>query len=533
MAEERVAREAAGVGDLAADVSGKRGSERRFTSALQQNQRSQRIEQQSCIGSLFLFNSKTLELVRTESLRRVDRSALLVAALAAALVASTFYTPLLVVALLAVPACAYFISRPYELLLWMVFFIPFNFVFTIGPIPFAFELVKVLAWIPFIATRNQRENFVGSRHRVFFLIWAAIIALSLIRSNDFPYTVKECVRLSSNIGLCYLVINLVRTRQQLIQVLKVLSVSTLVVACYGFYQFAIQDYGWLFWIVNPRLDTNLAHYRDTFWPWRNRIISVLTSEMELGHYFNMCLPITVMLWLGEGRRRWDSKWFLMSITSVVGLLLTFTFGAWLAIAATLFLFVLLLDSQRRWKLMVGAMAMLVVATFLITGPLWPFVETKFSGIQIGSFAWDVMTRLKAWTFALGTWRSHPLLGVGIGNYEVLSAESDWIGVGSIGAGSTPHETYFYLLAESGIIGFASLAAVMLRSIRDNLRIKAHAQLGPIALALAFAIAVNWVGGFSDDSPFVGPHAGYLLWLFVGLSEALRNLVVPQTTTAEA
>jgi putative inorganic carbon (hco3(-)) transporter len=454
----------------------------------------------------------------------------LIASLATAIVVSVFYTPLIVVALLAVPAAIYFGSRPYELLLLMVFFIPFNFVFKVGSIPVAFELIKVLAWVPFLLTRGERGEFIGSRHKKYFAVWIAIVVFSLVRTSDFPYTVKECVRLTSNIGLCYLVINLVRSREQLLQVLRVLMISTLLVACYGFYQFIIQDYGALFWIVNPRLDTSMAHYRDTFWPWRNRIISVLTSEMELGHYFNMCLPIAVALWLVEGKKRLDSKWLLIAITTLLGLVLTFTFGAWLALPATMFLFVLVLDAKRRWKLVGGGFLAVALGAALIIGPLWPYVETKFTGMQIGSFAWDVMTRLKAWTFALSTWRSHPWLGVGIGNYETLSAESDWIGVGSIGAGSTPHETYFYILAESGLVGFIAMTGIMLRTVRSNLQLKNLAVLGPVAMALAFSITVNWIGGFSDDSPFVGPHTGYLLWLLVGLSEALRNLAFSSGTT---
>jgi hypothetical protein len=98
---------------------------------------------------------------------------------------------------------------------------------------------------------------------------------------------KRCVRQGSNIGLVYLCLNLIDSREKVLQVLRVLTISTFLVAGYGFYQWAIHDHGALFWIVNPRLDTSLAHYRDQFWHWRNRIISVLTSEMELGHYFNL------------------------------------------------------------------------------------------------------------------------------------------------------------------------------------------------------------------------------------------------------
>src|SRR5262249_56330497 len=322
--------------------------------------------------------------------------ALAIASAAAVFVAVVWAAPVLGALACGIALAAVFWERPYPLLLLMVFLIPFNFVFTVGPVPVAAELLKLFAWVPYVLTMRARERFTVSKYTKWFVVWAAIVAISFFRSNDLPYTFKESVRLLSNIGLVYLAINLVDTREKMLQVFRVLAFSTFLVACYGFYQWTIHDYGALFWIVNPRLNTNLAHYRDTFWPWRNRIISVLTSELELGHYFNMCLPIGVVLWLTEGRKRFASKWLIVVLAILAGLLLTFTFGAWMALAATMCVFVLLLDRKRRWKLLAGLLIVSIASTLLIVGPLHPFFEAKLSGAQIGSFTWDVFTRLKAW-----------------------------------------------------------------------------------------------------------------------------------------
>lgn len=452
-----------------------------------------------------------------------DCIAVLAAVVTVGLVASAFFTPLPLVIVFGVPFCFYFLSRPYELLLVMVFLIPFNFVFTVGDFPVAAELLKIFAWIPFFATRNDRAGFVSSRYNKWFMVWAGIMLLSLARSSDLPYSLKECVRLASNIGLVYLAVNLVDSKEKIFQIFRVLTISTLLVACYGFYQWTIQDFGPLFWLVNPRIDTNLSHGRFTFWEWRGRIISVLTSEMELGHYFNLCLPAAVVLWLTEGRKRISSKWFLMVAAILVGLLLTFTFGAWLSLIATAGLFFLLLDKKRRWKAALTAVAAMGVVAALLLGPLRPFVEVKLLGNGIGSLAWDAFTRLDAWVFALQTWRSHPLIGVGIGNYEILEYAHEFIHSPWGPSGSTPHETYLYLLAESGVIGLVSMLFIVLGSVRSDLKLRIHPQLGLIALVLAFALCTNLIGWFGDDSTFFGPHTSYLVWLLLGLSEVIRNL----------
>lgn len=435
-----------------------------------------------------------------------------------------FYTPLVVVAVLVIPASVYFITRPYELLLLMVFFIPFNFVFKIGPAPVAFEVVKVLAWVPFLVTRKDRPAFVSSRFNLAFAVIAGVIVLSLARAHDLPFTLKECVRVGSNVGLVYLCINLVSTREQVMQILRVLTISTFVVALYGFYQWMIQDYGALFWIVNPRLDTSLAHYRDYFWEWRHRIISVLTSEMELGHYFNMCLPIGALLWITEGKRSIDSKWLWMTLATFAGLILTFTFGAWLALACASLLAILKFGGEKKWRVLAWSVAAFaVIATFLALGPLSQVIEDKASGTAIGSLAWDAATRLYGWKLALQAWWSHPLMGVGIGNFEYFSADYDFV-LGAQSQGSSPHETFLYLLANYGLIGTGAVVAVMAGSVRSSIRvIREHGAFALLAGALAFSIAVNFIGWFSDDSTYLGPHTSYLLWLMVGLAEVVKNL----------
>jgi hypothetical protein len=71
-----------------------------------------------------------------------DTLAMLIALFGASLAASLFYTAIPVVILIGVPFLIHFVSRPYELLLVMVFLIPFNFVVAVGPIPVAVELLK-------------------------------------------------------------------------------------------------------------------------------------------------------------------------------------------------------------------------------------------------------------------------------------------------------------------------------------------------------------------------------------------------------
>jgi O-antigen ligase len=444
------------------------------------------------------------------------------AALAALLACGSTTTTALLLLFLLTAVVIYYRNRPYDLLLVMVFLIPFNFVSRIGNVVIAAELLKVFAWFPFLLwLRGSRKEFVGSRNDLWFGILALLAVTSLPGATQFGYVLKLVVRLISNIGLCYLVLNLVDSRQKVFQVFRVLTVSGLVVALYGFYQYAIQDFGALFWIVNPQIETSLAPVREISLEWRNRITSVLNSEMELGHYFNLCLPIAVALWASEGRSRFSSKWFWCFVAMLIGLLLTFTYGSWLALVGTVVIFAWLAGQGHRKRLLLAGVIVAGLAVLALNfAPVRESMESKMEGV-----AWDYYTRFDMWELALTSFLSHPVRGIGFGNFAgtVVSGQFAWMRQDMQDIGTTPHNFYLYVLAEMGLVGFIAFLVVIGRSILGAFRLKDYGPLGQPGLAVAFAITTVLLAGAVDDSSVFGSHASYLLWFFIGLSEAMSRI----------
>ncbi len=76
----------------------------------------------------------------------------------------------------------------------------------------AVELLKVFAWIPLLVhlLKNVSNEL---RHWCFAVVAGLLLDLNLFRHVSFM--IKECLRFLSNIGLCYLVPNLVEKKRQI------------------------------------------------------------------------------------------------------------------------------------------------------------------------------------------------------------------------------------------------------------------------------------------------------------------------------
>src|SRR5262249_17628530 len=134
------------------------------------------------------------------------------------------------------------------------------------------------------------------------------------------------------------------------------------------------------------------------------------------------------------------------------------------------MFMVVGGGARRWRgLIAGILIFDILGGFVALGPLRPVIEAKAGGNQIGSFAWDLVTRIYGWKIAINAWREHPWIGAGIGNFEYLSADYDFI-LRSKSLGTSPHQTYLYLLSSLGLVGVISVVAVMLSAIRSSVRV---------------------------------------------------------------
>jgi O-antigen ligase len=453
--------------------------------------------------------------------------------LGAILAASALYTAVPLLILIVVPASLYFISRPYQLLCVMAFFIPFNFIVMVGPVPIAVELLKIAIWIPLISQALLHDKpILSSRYDLLFLGVGLSLAMSCVHATNLAFTFKECLRFASSIGLVYVVINLVDTREKLIAVLKAAGISAFIVALYGIYQFAIGDFGALFFIVNPRVTTSLAPSRGTeFWEWRHRITSFLSSEMEAGDYLNYCFAIASSLMLYSAERWRRNFWFITAILCFIALFLTFTFGSWIACAVAIAVLAFRYRAQMRLRFVLPAAAIVVGISAIGVTLYSALLQDK-----IAQIAWDYMTRYEFWALAWNAFASHPILGIGMGNYAsmALAAGFDWLAP-EWAISITPHNMYLTLLSQLGLVGAISTIGVFAHATLSMGRISRTFEGGFkwICHGFQFAFICLLVAGLTDDSTIFGPHSSYMAWMLLGLSESAYRVATGSATSLPA
>lgn len=245
-----------------------------------------------------------------------------------------------------------------------------------------------------------------------------------------------------------------------------------------------------------------------------------SSNASFGTYINhtnyaglmeMLIPISAGLWLGFSRgHQWKLFLGFAILVSVVSVFLSGSRAGVIAIAVEVLLFgivfYVLSASGRSSVLAVVAIIALAVAAFLVldTGA----VRNRWQ--QLGDKPEVAMgNRLQIARDALHVFADHPVLGVGMGAFEI--AYTPYQTVITEHAVDFAHNDYLQLLAETGILGFAAAIAalvmffwLMIRRVPEML----DSPIGLIQLGAAIGICGILVNSFSDFNLHIPANAAW-------------------------
>ncbi|PIU01651.1 hypothetical protein COT68_02080 [bacterium (Candidatus Torokbacteria) CG09_land_8_20_14_0_10_42_11] len=213
-----------------------------------------------------------------------------------------------------------------------------------------------------------------------------------------------------------------------------------------------------------------------------------------------------------------TKFKLLLITYYLSLIfalyLTKSYGGWLGVFAGLFfLWMRVKIPVKRLKyLLIFAFCVILVATVQAGSPkfgrLFDFTNRSSSG-----------ARSQIWQTSLLIIKKHPVLGVGLGNFEAVYRETvpkvvfpplEWLVV-------KPHNLYLNLWIEMGFLGLASFFWLIFLFFKQGWRLRDD-RLVKYAMAAMIVILVHGL----VDTPYFKNDLAVLFWVIAAVVVARRR-----------
>lgn len=239
-----------------------------------------------------------------------------------------------------------------------------------------------------------------------------------------------------------------------------------------------------------------------------------------GNYFStsaaLILPF-VFLMIFRAKKSWEKLFFSgCLLLTLPAIMLTGSRGGSLAVATSL-LYVIWHSRYRLRNLILVTLLVLPLAVFVPVSPIHRFLHPRERGFSTEEF------RLQAWMAGLRMFETHPLFGVGLGNFKILMPKYADSGVQ---IDTIAHNSYVEYLAELGPAGlflFVAIAYCAFRSLRKVRRrtrsTSPSSVLYVTALALESGLLGYMVGAF-----FLSAEYEKLFWVIIFLSICLPGLV---------
>jgi O-antigen ligase len=250
------------------------------------------------------------------------------------------------------------------------------------------------------------------------VVFTMLVLLSLMASGDVASGLNKTLRYLLFVVFSFLVVQLIRSRPQLVALVRVLVLSSTAAALYG-----------VVLLVKGDVD---------------RVSGPIGEANDFAYLLASVLPFAVYLSVRD--RRWRTWWVICSAVLILGLLGTLSRGALVGISAV----VLWAVATRRTRIGGIVAGLFVVAGVLaLVLTLWrPLVDERLAAKQKVATA-NVESRKEYWRAAGSMAADHPLLGVGPGRFGIEArnyVRNDPLNIED----PVVHNAYLEVLAEGGV-----------------------------------------------------------------------------------
>ncbi len=231
------------------------------------------------------------------------------------------------------------------------------------------------------------------------------------------------------------------------------------------------------------------------------------------------LAIAVVLLLGlslDGPRRRRLLYVTAFAVVAIGLVLTWSRGAWLGAILGLGTLLVVTANRRLWVGVLAAVVVLAAATPII-GPRWHWHVTRLRDVAVAE---GPFSRIAIWKVVPRIIADHPVLGTGLGTFA--SAYGRYAGESPSEAPPTAHDIFLNFAVETGVLGLAALLYFLGTGTRALVRWYKRSPPGSSQRAMSatvLAAVAALMGHQLVDGTVMGVHIAVGLYALLAVGAA--------------
>jgi O-antigen ligase len=386
--------------------------------------------------------------------------------------------------------------------------------FKIGFTPTFLDLALIavyFVWLVRIATGRAGKligTALGMPIAVFLLLACASFVAGLAHAYLDQYVLRHFVEILLSISLFFVIVNCVRTEQQLRMLVTILLLAGFTAAFVGVLLYFLPS-AWSIRLLSALgrvgypTGSGVLRYVEDNPDLALRAISTSTDPNVLGGLLILITTLTVAQLFAQWPLLPRPALAVMTLVDAFCLYLTYSRGSMAGLAAGLGVLALVRYRKLIPLLLVAALLMLLLPQ------TQDYVQHFVEGLQFQDLA--TLMRLGEYKDALLLIGRHPWIGVGfVGTPEI----SLYIGVSNV---------YLLIAEEMGLIGlglFLLIIALFFRQIWLAWpKVRKQPRLDSILLGLTASVVGILVGGLLDHYFFnlSFPHSVSIFWIYLGLT----------------
>lgn len=415
----------------------------------------------------------------------------------------------------------YIKNRPRYILCLMIFFAPMKLGWVFRHNNGIFLVDVPLFLLLIIALLSERRfKFYWALPVFGFMGWSLLTGLLAVR---FDIVFSELTRFLRAYLAFLCVIHFARTKKDFD------AIFYTIIACFAFNSFI----GFLEWRTGHLGLSFMGE--ESFWI---RAGGLFIHPNIFGDFLIFLLPLLLRMFAfyKHKKRIHNGYYGLLFLIGLSALLATYARGAWLSFAGAVIIMLLYsLFKIRFYPKVVGAAAFLVLLATIFAVHYTPAIVSQFEGDYRGRAA---SIRMPLNRIALRMIKDHPLIGVGLGNYEehtykyapdeVSEKHHYWELLQIV------HNTYLLNLAETGIPGFILYFTFIVLIFKRGFKVinKKNSMISNIGLGLLtgfLAIHVAFLAGPDGRNHQIQ----MIYWIYAGyLFNLSRIKLAPKKNVVE-